>query len=144
MRAADLPFEARLLAVADALCELTELRPGRPPLPLPAAARELSGEARSGALDTEAVAAVIEAAGLPRPRAIRPHDLTEREVDVLRLAARGLTNHQIGAELSLSARTVGNHLAHIYDKIGRRTRAGAAVYAMETGLLPAGTGETRA
>jgi len=42
-----------------------------------------------------------------------------------------------------SARTVGNHLAHIYDKIGRRTRAGAAVYAIEAGLLPAEAGETR-
>ncbi len=80
---------------------------------------------------------------MPRPRAARPHDLTEREVDVLRLTAQGLTNHEIAAELSLSARTVGNHLAHVYDKIGRRTRAGAAVYAMEVGLLPAGTRETR-
>jgi hypothetical protein len=46
-------------------------------------------------------------------------------------------------ELTLSARTVGNHLAHIYDKIGRRTRAGAAVYAIEAGLLTAEAGETR-
>jgi len=140
-RAAELPFEARLLAAADALCELTEPRPGRPPMTLAAAAGELSGQARSGALDPDAVAAVTEAAGLPRPRPARPHDLTEREVDVLRLAARGLTNHEIAAELTLSARTVGNHLARVYDKIGRRTRAGAAVYAMEAGLLPAGTGE---
>jgi HD-GYP domain-containing protein (c-di-GMP phosphodiesterase class II) len=142
-RAADLPFEARLLAAADALCELTEPRPGRPARPLPAAAGELSAAARAGALDTDAVAAVVEAAGMPRPRAARPHDLTEREVDVLRLAARGLTNQQIAGELTLSARTVGNHLAHVYDKIGRRTRAGAAVYAIEAGLLPAEAGETR-
>ena len=54
-----------------------------------------------------------------------------------------LTNQQIAGELTLSARTVGNHLAHIYDKIGRRTRAGAAVYAIEAGLLPAEAGETR-
>jgi HD-GYP domain-containing protein (c-di-GMP phosphodiesterase class II) len=141
VRAADLPFEARLLAAADALCELTEPRPGRPARPLPAAAGDLSASARSGGLDTEAVAAVIEAAGMPRPRPARPHDLTEREVDVLRLTARGLTNQQIAAELTLSARTVGNHLAHIYDKIGRRTRAGAAVYAMEAGLLPAEASE---
>jgi hypothetical protein len=65
----------------------------------------LSAAARSGALDTEAVAPVIEAAGLPRPRPARPHDLTEREVDVLRLAARGLTNQQIAGKLTLSART---------------------------------------
>lgn len=143
VRAADLPFEARLLAAADALCELTEPRPARPPLPLPVAAHELAGQARSGGLDADAVAAVVEAAGLPRPRGARPHDLTEREVDVLRLAARGLTNHEIGTELSVSARTVGNHLAHIYDKIGRRTRAGAAVYAIEAGLLPAEPGDSQ-
>jgi HD-GYP domain-containing protein (c-di-GMP phosphodiesterase class II) len=144
VRAAELPFEARLLAAADALCELTEPRPERPAKNLPAAAAEMSAEARAGALDTDAVAAVIEAAGLPRPRPARPHDLTEREVDVLRLAARGLTNQQIATELTLSARTVGNHLAHVYDKIGRRTRAGAAVYAIEAGLLPAEPEGTRA
>jgi DNA-binding CsgD family transcriptional regulator len=59
---------------------------------------------------------------------------------VLCLAARGLTNQQIAGQLSLSARTVGNHLAHVYDKIGHRTRAGAAVFAMQAGLLPAGEG----
>jgi HD-GYP domain-containing protein (c-di-GMP phosphodiesterase class II) len=143
VRAADLPFEARLLAAADALCELTEVRPGRPAKTLASAAADLSAAARAGTLDTDAVAAVIEAAGLPRPRPARPHDLTEREVDVLRLAARGLTNQQIAGELTLSARTVGNHLAHIYDKIGRRTRAGAAVYAIEAGLLPADPEGTR-
>jgi DNA-binding CsgD family transcriptional regulator len=90
------------------------------------------------------VAAVIEAAGLPRAHPARPHDLTEREVDVLCLAARGLTNQQIAAQLSLSARTVGNHLAHIYDKIGHRTRAGAAVFAIQAGLLPGGEAGTRA
>jgi len=58
-------------------------------------------------------------------------------VDVLRLAARGLSNRQIATELLLSDRTVGHHLAHIYDKTGRRTRAGAAVFAMEHDLLPA-------
>jgi DNA-binding NarL/FixJ family response regulator len=56
---------------------------------------------------------------------------------VLRLAARGLSNKQIAAELTLSDRTVGNHLARVYDKIGCRTRAGAAVFAIEHGLLPA-------
>ena len=57
---------------------------------------------------------------------------------MLRLAARGLSNKQIAAELVLSDRTVGNHLARVYDKIGYRTRAGAAVFAIEHGLLPAG------
>ena len=74
----------------------------------------------------------------PCSRAVAyPADLSAREVDVLRLAARGLSNKQIAAELSLSDRTVGNHLARVYDKIGNRTRAGAAVFAIEHGLLPA-------
>jgi DNA-binding NarL/FixJ family response regulator len=65
-----------------------------------------------------------------------PCELTNREVDVLRLAARGLSNRGIAAELVVSERTVGHHLTHVYDKTGRRTRAGAAVFAMEHGLLP--------
>jgi DNA-binding NarL/FixJ family response regulator len=52
------------------------------------------------------------------------------------LAARGLSNRAIAACLGISDRTVGHHLAHVFDKTGRRTRAGVAVFAMEHGLLP--------
>jgi DNA-binding NarL/FixJ family response regulator len=79
---------------------------------------------------------VVRAAGGPPPRSRRPAGLTAREVEVLRLAARGLTNQQIAAELFISSRTVGHHLGHIYDKTGRRTRAGVAVFAVEEQLLP--------
>ncbi|MZE81306.1 response regulator transcription factor [Streptomyces xinghaiensis] len=75
------------------------------------------------------------AGGRPSPHR-RPAGLTAREIEVLRLAARGPTSRQIGAELSISSRTVGHHLGHIYDKTGRRTRAGVAVFAMEQQLLP--------
>jgi HD-GYP domain-containing protein (c-di-GMP phosphodiesterase class II) len=136
-RAADLSPAQRLLAAADAFAELTEPRPDRPALDLAAAARLMDVESRAGRLDADACAAVVEAAGLPRRAAAYPADLSAREVDVLRLAARGLSNKQIAAELSLSDRTVGNHLARVYDKIGNRTRAGAAVFAIEHGLLPA-------
>jgi HD-GYP domain-containing protein (c-di-GMP phosphodiesterase class II) len=136
-RAGELSYEQRLLAAADALAELTEPRPARPAMRLPDAAAQLEQGARDGRFDAQAVAAVVEAAGMPRRRPSLPNDLTEREVDVLRLVARGLTNQQIADELVLSARTVGNHLAHIYDKTGRRSRAGAAVFAMEHGLVPA-------
>ena len=135
-RGGDLATDARLLAAADAIAELTEPRPHRPAHRLPDAAAEVSRQAKAGALDAEMVAAVIEAAGMPRARPPRPHDLSEREVEVLRLVARGLTNQQIADDLVLSPRTVGNHLARIYDKIDRRSRAGAAVFAMEHGLLP--------
>jgi len=130
-----LPLAARLLAAADVLAALTEPRPYRPALDRDAAARVLRAEAAAGRLDAEACAAVLAGGAVPARRP-RPCDLTGREVDVLRLAARGLSNRQIAAELVVSERTVGHHLAHVYDKTGRRTRAGAAVFAIEHGLLP--------
>lgn len=61
-------------------------------------------------------------------------DLTERELDVLRLLARGWDNHQIGGALQISERTVRFHLRNIYDKIGAQTRTEAAVWAVRRGL----------
>ncbi|RDI52833.1 HD domain-containing protein [Nocardia mexicana] len=136
IRGRDSAKPARILAAADVFAALTEPRPHRPAFAADDAARELMVAAKAGELDREACAAVVEAAGLPTPRADLPCGLTEREVEVLRLAARGLSNRQIAAELVVSERTVGHHLAHIYDKTGHRTRAGAAVFAMEHGLLP--------
>jgi HD-GYP domain-containing protein (c-di-GMP phosphodiesterase class II)/DNA-binding CsgD family transcriptional regulator len=133
--AAGLSLEARLLAAADVMQALREDRPHRPARDLPAAARALSDEAGSRRLDPEAVAALIEAAGAPPPRRAWPADLTDREVDVLRLAARGMSNKEIAEQLFVSAKTVQHHLAHVYDKTGRRTRAGAALFAMEHGLI---------
>ncbi|MFI9508963.1 HD domain-containing phosphohydrolase [Nocardia sp. NPDC052566] len=136
VRVHDLSPAARLLAAADVFAAMTEPRPYRPAAKPSEAAAQLTAEASAGTLDRDACAAVIEAAGLRPPRTEWPCGLTDREVDVLRLAARGLSNRQIAAELVVSERTVGHHLAHIYDKTGRRTRAGAAVFAMENGLLP--------
>ena len=80
---------------------------------------------------------MLGAAGqMPRlPNVPRPAGLTEREVDVLRLIARGHVNKQVAAELGISPKTVGHHVEHIYAKAGVRTRAGAALFAMENGLL---------
>jgi DNA-binding CsgD family transcriptional regulator len=139
-RAGELDPAARLLAAADVLSALTEDRPHRPALPREEAARTLLAEAAAGRLDGEAAAALVEAAGMPRPRTAWPGGLTDREVEVLRLAARGLSNKQIADALVVSARTVQHHLASVYDKTGRRTRAGAAVFAIEHGLVPAEPG----
>jgi DNA-binding CsgD family transcriptional regulator len=133
--ASELSRAARLLAAADVFAAVTEDRPHRPALSADAAARLVVAEAAAGRLDRDACAAVVEAAGLPRPRTAWPCDLTDREVDVLRLAARGLSNRQIAQVLVLSDRTVETHLKHVYDKTGRRTRAGAAVFAMEHDLI---------
>jgi HD-GYP domain-containing protein (c-di-GMP phosphodiesterase class II) len=134
-RAADLPLSARLLAAADVLAAMTEDRPHRPAHTRDDAARMVQAEAVAGRLDPEMAAAVIEAAGARRPRGAWPNDLTDREVDVLRLTARGLSNKEIASSLVVSPRTVQNHLAAVYDKTGRRTRAGAAVFAVEHGLI---------
>jgi DNA-binding NarL/FixJ family response regulator len=92
---------------------------------------------KAGRLDDVAVRGVLAAAGhrVPRRRA-GPAGLTEREVEVLRLAARGLTNKDIAAVLVISPKTVANHIEHIYAKIGASTRAMAGLFAMKHGLLP--------
>jgi DNA-binding NarL/FixJ family response regulator len=61
--------------------------------------------------------------------------LTERELDVLRRAARGLTNKQIGADLRISDRTVQNHLANIYAKLGVASRTEAVTAALQRDLI---------
>ncbi|MFD9550616.1 HD domain-containing phosphohydrolase [Nocardia salmonicida] len=131
-----LPFAARILAAADMFAALTEPRAHREAFAVAVASEMLLREADRGALDRAACSAVIEAASGTRLPAVLPMGLTEREVEVLRLAARGLRNREIGKLLSISDRTVGHHLSHIYDKTGRRTRAGVAIFGMEHGLLP--------
>jgi HD-GYP domain-containing protein (c-di-GMP phosphodiesterase class II) len=135
---ASLSRGSRMLAAADVMHALREDRPHRGAHDLSAAARILGDEAKSGRLDRDAVAVVIEASGAPRPRRAWPAELTDREIDVLRLAARGLSNKAIAQALVVSPRTVQHHLAHVYDKTGRRTRAGTALFAMEHGLLEIG------
>jgi len=135
--AAQVPAEARLLAVADAYQAMTQDRPYRAALAPPAAAREVEAAARSGRFDPECARAVIEAAGqrAAHTRNAWPEGLSEREVDVLRLVARGLSNRQVAAALFISPRTAEHHVQHIYAKIGASTRAAAALFAMEHGLL---------
>ncbi len=67
--------------------------------------------------------------------------LTEREMEVLRLAARGHTNKAIGAELSISDRTVQGHLAKIYDKLNASSRTEAVMRAVALGWIPPAIGE---
>jgi len=59
-----------------------------------------------------------------------------REVEVLKLLARGLSNKEIASTLFISAKTVANHVEHIYSKINASTRTGASLFAMQNGLLP--------
>ena len=128
---------ARTLAAADAYHAMTEPRPHRLALSPEEAAEELRREVRAGRLDGDAVHAVLAEAGhrVPRARRERPAGLSEREVEVLRLLARGRSNRDMAEQLYLSPDTVKHHIQHIYDKIGIATRAGATLFAMENGLL---------
>ncbi|MFO0748579.1 MAG: response regulator transcription factor [Myxococcota bacterium] len=113
-----------------------EPRAYRPALPLASIAREARADVVAGRLDADAVDAVLAALGHRDARArARPDGLSDREVEVLRLVARGKTNKEIGSLLGISARTIQNHVAHVYDKIGVYSRAGAALYAIERGLF---------
>jgi DNA-binding NarL/FixJ family response regulator len=135
---------ARLLSAADAYQAITEPRPHRPALTPTVAGRELASEVENGRLDREAVKAVLEVTGQAQVgrRLAWPANLSEREVQVLRLAARGRPNREIAELLHITENTVHHHVKRIYDKIGVATRAGAALFAMEHGLLPAESKET--
>jgi HD-GYP domain-containing protein (c-di-GMP phosphodiesterase class II) len=130
--------EARVLGAADRYQGWQEPRPHREPLPAAEAARRLRQEAKSGRLDSDAVEAVLAAAGhRVGRRSAGPAGLTAREVEVLRLIARGMSTKQVAERLVISRKTVANHVEHIYTKIGASNRAGAALFATQHGLLVA-------
>jgi HD-GYP domain-containing protein (c-di-GMP phosphodiesterase class II)/DNA-binding CsgD family transcriptional regulator len=136
-----LPAEAlsrgdRILAAADVFAALTADRPHRPAYEDDDATRMLEAEAK-GRLDADAVACVLAAAGrrpAPPPPGW-PADLTDREVEVLRLIARGRSNRDVAQQLFIAPKTVGRHVENLYRKIGVSSRAAAAVFAMEHRLL---------
>jgi HD-GYP domain-containing protein (c-di-GMP phosphodiesterase class II) len=128
---------ARLLAAADVFQALLEPRPHRPARTPDAAATELARAAQAGRLDAEAVRYVLAAAGqsVKQTRPARPAQLTERELEVLRLIARGQSIKQVALQLTISPKTVDSHIQHIYEKLGVSTRAGATLFAVEHDLL---------
>jgi DNA-binding NarL/FixJ family response regulator len=127
---------ARLLGAADSYQAMTRLRPYRPARTPDEAAATLRDEVAAGRLDADAVDAVLQTAGhRVKRRREWPADLTAREVDVLRLVACGYSNREIANELSISSKTAGNHVEHIYSKIGVSNRARASLFAMKHGLM---------
>jgi HD-GYP domain-containing protein (c-di-GMP phosphodiesterase class II) len=140
--AADLDAPARLLAAADVLVALGERRPHRPAQPPEAAAVALAAQARAGTLCPDAVRAVLDAAGARDVAVDRPlpGGLTAREAEVLVALARGASNKQAAAALGIAPKTVGRHAEAIYAKLGVRSRAAAALWAAEHGLLGARPG----
>jgi DNA-binding NarL/FixJ family response regulator len=71
-------------------------------------------------------------------RGPRPAGLTERQVEVLRLVAQGLSNPKIAQRLVIARRTAEHHVQDVYARIGVSSRAGAALFAMEHDLLKDG------
>ncbi len=135
--AALLSMPARLLAAADVYHALTEPRPHRLAHAPEAAAEQLLAEVRTGRLDPDAVQAVLGVAGHRATVAHRewPAGLSEREVEVLRLVARGLSNREMAKHLGIAEKTVGHHIQHIYNKVGISTRAAATLFAIQHDLL---------
>jgi HD-GYP domain-containing protein (c-di-GMP phosphodiesterase class II) len=128
---------ARILAAADSYAAMRAARPYRPALEAAAAERELRREADEGRLDAEAVDAVLAAAGHRVPKRARelPAGLTRRELEVLRALVLGHSNQAIADGLGISAKTVGHHVQHVYQKVGVRSRAAATVWAFENDLV---------
>ena len=133
---------ARVLGAADVYQSMREPRPHRPARSAVDAAAALRDEVRAGRLDATATESVLAAAGhrVTRRRS-GPAGLTTREIDVLRLLARGMSNRDIAASLVISTKTARNHVEHIYAKIGATSRVGASLFAVQHGLLADDAGE---
>jgi HD-GYP domain-containing protein (c-di-GMP phosphodiesterase class II) len=136
LTADSLPMTARLIAAADVYHALLEPRPHRAAWARDEARKVLMSEVTDGRLDGDAVRAVLDAAGhRVRRKTSHPGGLTAREIEVLVLLSRGMTQKQIARELTISAKTVSNHEEHIYAKLGVRSRGAAALFAMRHGLI---------
>jgi HD-GYP domain-containing protein (c-di-GMP phosphodiesterase class II) len=139
-RGNDLSSAARILAAAEAFQTAREVRPHRAALSDAAAAAKLRGAAREGKLCPDAVEAVLTSAGQASRRATaeRLAGLTPREIEVLRLIAAGNTAKEAARRLEIAPKTADNHIQNLYSKIGVTTRAAAALYALERGLVQQG------
>jgi HD-GYP domain-containing protein (c-di-GMP phosphodiesterase class II) len=134
-----IPLGAQIIAASDRFDELCHDAPGRAGLPLDNALKVMDKEVGT-VLSGDVFQALRDELGLeqrPAPPARRewPAGLTHREVEVIQLAARGLSRREMAQRLYLSESTVRTHLEHIYAKIGVSSRAAATLYAVEHGLL---------
>jgi HD-GYP domain-containing protein (c-di-GMP phosphodiesterase class II)/DNA-binding CsgD family transcriptional regulator len=128
---------ALVLIAAHRYCSLREERAHRGARSDVEAAQTMMNEVHEGQLDAAAVDAVLASAGhavrLSGPA--RPAGLTDREIEVLRLLARGSTLKMVARDLGLAVKTVDRHVQNIYVKAGVSTRAGATLFAVENHLL---------
>jgi HD-GYP domain-containing protein (c-di-GMP phosphodiesterase class II) len=143
-RGNDLSPAARILAAAEAFQTAREVRPHRPALSDAAAAAKIRAAVREGKICPQAAEAVLACAGQSsrRATAARPAGLTPREIEVLRLIAGGYTAKEAARRLDIAPKTADNHIQSLYSKIGVSTRAGAALYALERGMVETGISAT--
>lgn len=125
----------RVLAAADAFRSKVEPRPYRKALSPEEATELLVARAKEGGYDPAMVQAVTEAAGQTAPPIPRPSGLTDREVEVVSLLARGLQTKQIARELGISPKTADRHIQNSYRKMEVSSRAAATLFAAENGLI---------
>jgi len=131
-----IPRSGRILAAACAYRAMVEPRAYRTAMPAKQAVAVLRAEVRAGRLDSEAIDAVLAAAGAARPKRLSgPAGLTPREVEVLILISRGATTGDVAGRLGISRKTAGTHIERIYTKTGASSRATATLFALRNGLL---------
>jgi HD-GYP domain-containing protein (c-di-GMP phosphodiesterase class II) len=141
LRADAIGRDAGVLAATEIYVALTTERADRSAFSDEHAAAELRRLASQGSLEHVAVDAVLTAAGHGEPsartsrRAKHPGGLSGREVEVLQLASKGLTTREIADRLYISPKTADHHIQHVYTKIGVSTRAAAALWAIQQGVL---------
>ena len=87
------------------------------------------------ALSPEIARKVVQQVTAPVAAREQAEPLTDREIEVLRLTARGMTNKEMGRQLGISARTVQGHLANIYGKLGVYSRTEAVTEALRRGWI---------
>ena len=138
---AQIPPEAQIIAVADRFDELSHDQPDHPALELDEVVRVMREEV-GPRLAADAFQALIEELGGVSQRSRQrvrqqewPAGLTDREVEVLRLVAKGLNRREAAKALFVSEGTIRSHLEHIYGKIGISNRSAATLFSMEHGLL---------
>ena len=133
-----------MLAACDAYRTLREDRPGRKALSVEHVSDRLLAESKEGKWDPMVIRAVLHAeSGHQAGLDALPNGLSKREADVVCLMARGLSNKEIASALFISPKTVEHHVGHVYDKIGARTRASAALFAAQHGLVPTTSAQNR-
>jgi HD-GYP domain-containing protein (c-di-GMP phosphodiesterase class II) len=135
LRGDQISVEGRILAVADTYALISGESNAASPEEILAKMRPLLGSQLDPGCYEALVASLTGGPSLERHvKRVRGLDLTDRETEVLRYLAKGLSNRQIAETLVISAKTVETHLDHIYGKLGVTCRTSAVVYAVHNGL----------